>query len=71
MNRDENGVKTERRDIQELPYLGIQAVYRHQTLKLLLMLRGAYCRNLLWLFLGRFSQQLNNEDVDVWNQTSN
>jgi hypothetical protein len=65
-----NGAETVGRAIRELPTW--RSILSADT-------KPQYCcccqetlgdRNLVWLFLGKFSQQLSNADVGTWSQPS-
>ena len=65
-----NGAETEGRATGGLPHLGLHPVCRHQTLQCCYGQEPLADRNLVWLLLGRSSQQLTNADVDAWSQPS-
>jgi hypothetical protein len=66
-----NGTDTEERAIWGLPHEGIHPVCRHQAQDTVAgAKRHLFDRSLVWLFPGRFSQELANAEVDAWNQPS-
>ena len=69
--KKKNGAETEGRANWGVPHLGIHPVCRHQTQHCCGCQEVLADRNLVWLFLGRFEQQLTNADVNAWSQPSN